>query len=70
MDSAYDRPDFGVSAAFVYCLWMNWSGFFKLSNESLSRIYESELYDFHVSSALFSDIPDGHMLTSHSRYLS
>ena len=44
MDSAYDRPDFGVSSCFVYC-WMIWSGFFKISNEALNRIFESELYD-------------------------
>ena len=45
MDSAFDRPDFGVSSCFVYCLWMIWSGFFKISNEALNRIFESELYD-------------------------
>ena len=45
MDSAFDRPEYGVSSAFVYCLWMIWSGFFKLSNEALTRIYESEIYD-------------------------
>ena len=45
MDSAFDRPEYGVSSAFVYCLWMIWSGFFKFSNEALTRIYESEIYD-------------------------
>ena len=44
MDS-FDRPEFGVSSCFVYCLWMIWSGFFKISNEALNRIYESEMYD-------------------------
>ena len=45
MDSAFERPEYGVSSAFVYCLWMIWSGFFKFSEEALNRIYESELYD-------------------------
>ena len=45
MDAAFDRPEYGVSSAFVYCLWMIWSGFFKFSNEALTRIYESEIYD-------------------------
>ena len=45
MDSAFDRPEYGVSSAFVYCLWMIWSGFFKFSDEALTRIYESEIYD-------------------------
>ena len=43
--SIVNRPEFGVSSCFVYCLWMIWSGFFNLSNEALNRIYESELYD-------------------------
>ena len=45
MDSAFDRPEYGVSSAFLYCLWMIWSGFFKFSDEALTRIYESEIYD-------------------------
>ena len=45
MDSAFDRPEYGVSSAFVYCLWVIWSGFFKFSNEALTQIYESEIYD-------------------------
>ena len=45
MDSAFERPEYGVSSAFVYCLWTIWSGFFKFSEEALNRIYESELYD-------------------------
>ena len=36
MDSAFDRPEYGVSAAFV---------FFKFSDEALTRISESEIYD-------------------------
>ena len=45
MDSAFDRPEYGVSSAFLYCLWMIWSGFFKLSDEALTKIYESHLYE-------------------------
>ena len=45
MDSAFERPEFGVSSAFVYCLWMIWSGFFKFSDTALTATYESEIYD-------------------------
>ena len=45
MDSAFDRPEYGVSSAFVYCLWMIWAGFFKFSDEALTNLYESEIYD-------------------------
>ena len=45
MDSAFERPKYGVSSAFVYCLWMIWSGFFKFSEEALTGIYESEIYE-------------------------
>ena len=45
MDSAFERPEYGVSSAFVYCLWMIWSGFFKFSDTALTRVYESEIYD-------------------------
>lgn len=47
MDSAYDRPDYGVSACFVFCLclYLIWSGFFSLGEEALRRIHESELYE-------------------------
>ena len=45
MDSAFDRPEYGVGSAFVYCLWMIWAGFFKFSDEALTNIYESEIYD-------------------------
>ena len=37
MDSAFERPEYGVSSAFVYCLWMIWSGFFKFSEEALNQ---------------------------------
>ena len=55
MDSAFDRPEYGVSSAFVYCLWMIWSGFFKFSDEALTRIDESEIYD-KISRELISCI--------------
>ena len=45
MDSAFDRPEYGVSSAFVYFLWMIWAGFFKFSDEALTNLYESEIYD-------------------------
>ena len=68
MDSAFERPEYGVSSAFVYCLWMIWSGFFKFSEEALTRIYESEIYD-KISREL-SWILRHSMLTSRSPFLS
>ena len=70
MDSAFERPEYGVSSAFVYCLWMIWSGFFKFSEEALNRIYESELYDKISRELSSSDIPDGPMPISRSQFLS
>ena len=45
MDSAFDRPECGVGSAFRLLFVDDLVRLFKFSNEALTNIYESEIYD-------------------------
>ena len=42
MDTAFDRPDYGVSSCFMFCLW---SGFFNLSEAAIQRTQQTFIYE-------------------------
>ena len=45
VDSAHNRPDYGVSSCFMFCFWLIWLGFFNLSEAALQRAQANFLYE-------------------------